>query len=69
MVEVIFMCAMSEARASCNARHQAKLTRIVLQPYKDEADAIKAAAAEAGQSVTAYVLDAVRERMERDSRD
>ena len=50
-----------------NAGHLAKLGRIVLQPYKDEADAIRAAAAAAGQSLQGYCLEAVRQRMAEDS--
>lgn len=55
----------SQAKLEGNARHAAKLDRIVIQPYKDEGERIRAAAAAAGQSVQGYILDAVRERMER----
>ena len=58
----------SKAKLEGNARHQAKLDRIVIQPYKAQGEQIKAAAAAAGQSVSAYILQAVRERMERESR-
>ena len=58
----------SKAKLEGNARHQAKLDRIVIQPYKEQGEQIKAAAAAAGQSVSAYILQAVRERMERESR-
>lgn len=58
--------SLTEKKAATNANHMAKLMRIVIQPYKDEGEAIKTAAAEAGQSVQAYILQAIRERMERE---
>ena len=39
---------------------------IMLRPSKEEGTIIRAAANMAGQSVQAYVLQAIRERMERD---
>lgn len=54
------------AKLEGNARHAAKLDRIVIQPYKEEGERIRAAAAAAGQSVQGYILDAVRTRMERE---
>ena len=56
----------SEAKLAGNARHMAKLDRIVIQPYKEEGDAIRNAAATAGDSVQAYILQAVRDRMEKE---
>lgn len=53
----------TEAKKAGNARHVAKLDQIKIQPYKEEGERIRAAAAAAGQSVQAYILDAVRERM------
>ena len=38
--------------------------RISLTPPKDEGQRIRQAAASAGQSVSAYILQAVRDRME-----
>lgn len=38
----------------------------MVQPYKAEGEAIRAAAASAGQSVQGYILQAVRERMQRE---
>lgn len=55
---------LSEARAKTNAAHQSKLERIVMQPYKAEGARIKYAAAAAGTSVTKYILEAVRARMD-----
>ena len=56
----------TQAKKDGNARHIAKLDIIKIQPYKEEGAAIRAAAAAAGQSVQGYVLQAVRERMERE---
>ena len=56
----------SEAKRAGNARHVAKLDLIKIQPYKEEGAAIRAAALAANQSVQGYVLQAVRERMERE---
>ena len=53
----------TEAKKAGNARHVAKLDQIKIQPYKEEGERIRAAAAAAGQSVQAYILEAVRERM------
>lgn len=56
----------TDAKRAGNARHMEKLGRIDLRPYKEEAEAIRAAAAKAGQSTSAYILQAVRDRMERE---
>ena len=40
---------------------------IMIRPSKDKGGAIRAAAAAAGQSVQAYVIQACFERMQRDS--
>ena len=58
--------AVSEAKRITDARHIAKLDQIKIQPYKEAGQAIRAAAASAGVSVQRYILDAVRERMERE---
>ena len=58
--------AVSEAKRITDARHIAKLDQIKIQPYKDEGQAIRDAAASAGVSVQRYILDAVRERMNRE---
>lgn len=59
----------SDAKRAGNARHIAKLDLLKVQPYKDEGAAIRAAAAKANQSISAYILQAVRERMERDKQE
>ena len=56
----------TKAHLDGNTRHQAKLMRIVLQPYKEEGAQIRAAAAAAGQSVQGYILQAIRDRMEKE---
>lgn len=58
----------SDAKRAGNARHLEKLGRIDLRPYKEETEKIKEAAAKAGQSVSGYIMQAVRERMDRESR-
>ena len=57
----------TEAKRACNARHQNKLDRISIQPLKEEGAKIRQAAAAAGQSVQGYILEAVRDRMGRDT--
>ena len=56
----------TKAHLEGNARHQAQLDRLIVQPYKEEGDAIRAAAAKAGESVQGYILKAIRERMEKE---
>ncbi len=56
----------TQAKKDGNARHISKLDIIKVQPYKEEGARIRAAAATAGQSVQGYILQAVRERMERE---
>ena len=56
----------TQAHKEGNARHIAKLDVIKIQPYKAEGATIRAAAAAAGQSVQAYILEAVRQRMQRE---
>lgn len=57
----------TDAKRAGNARHQAKLDRIVIQPEKEEGAIIRRAAADAGQSVQGYILQAIKERMEREN--
>lgn len=56
----------TQAKKEGNARHIAKLDIIKIQPYREEGTAIRAAAAAAGKSVQGYVLEAIREKMERE---
>ena len=41
--------------------------RISITPAKDEGQEIRQAAAEAGQSVNAYILQAVKDRMQKEN--
>lgn len=56
----------TKAHLDGNARHQAKLDRLIIQPYQDEGQRIRAAASAAGESVQGYILAAVRDRMRRE---
>lgn len=61
---------MSEAKKAANkkwndANLKEKYDRIQLVVPKGEKDLIKAAADQAGESVSAYIVSAVRERMKR----
>lgn len=49
-------------------RAQSKCDAITIRPRKDTGQAIRAAAAEAGLPLQRYILQAIHERMERDSR-
>lgn len=64
---------MSEAKRAANkkwndANLKDKYDRIQLVVPKGDKDIIKAAADQAGESVSAYIVAAVRERMEREGR-
>lgn len=56
----------TDAQRAAVLRHQEKLDRIVIQPSKEEGAKIRQAAADAGQSVQGYILQAIKERMERE---
>lgn len=58
----------NETKKACNARHAATLDVIRVQPKKEEGAAIRAAAAEAGQSLQGYILQAVRDRMAKEQK-
>ena len=57
----------TDAQRAAVLRHQAKLDRIVIQPSKEEGAIIRQAAANVGQSVQGYILQAIKERMEREN--
>lgn len=62
------MAKSSAARIKANQKYnQENLVRIVIQPHKEEGDEIKAAAKRLGLSTQKYILEAVRERMEREN--
>lgn len=54
----------AQKRASTN--YNRKQDNIMVRPNKEEGATIRAAAATAGKSVQGYVLEAVREKMERE---
>lgn len=57
----------TEAQGRATAKYRAKAyDRIEVKARKEEGRLIRSAAEAAGQSVNAYILDAVRQRMERD---
>ena len=56
--------SVSEKKRITDQRHIDKLDKIKIQPYKDEGEKIRAAAADAGQSLQGFILQAVREKME-----
>lgn len=58
---------LSKAKLEADKRHHQKLDNIMVRPYKEEGEMIRAAADAAGQSLQQYVLQAVRERMARES--
>jgi len=58
----------SDSRRRANDKYNAKCGRIELRPLREDVEAIRAVAAEAGQSLQGYILQAVRERMEREGK-
>ena len=62
------MAFKNKARATAYINDYARKTydRLSINPTKEEGAAIRAAAAAAGQSNQQYILQAVRERMERE---
>lgn len=56
----------SESKRRNNDAYNSKCDRIVTCPLKPIGADTRAAAAEAGQSLQGYILQAVRERMARD---
>lgn len=56
----------SDKKKESNARYTEKCDYINIRPLKPEGEKIRSAAAAAGQSLQGYILQAVRERMERD---
>jgi len=56
----------TEAQIRASVKHNQTKDAIMLRPSKREGAEIRAAAAAAGQSVQGYILDAVRERMQKE---
>ena len=57
----------TDAQIKASVKYNRKQDNIMIRPSKDEGTAIRTAANIAGQSVQAYILQAIRERMERDA--
>ncbi|MFQ7320059.1 MAG: DUF1778 domain-containing protein [Faecalibacterium sp.] len=58
--------AVSEAHKRASYKYNSNRGSITLRPTKDEDAQIRAAAAASGDSLQNYILQAVRERMERE---
>ena len=57
----------SAAKRRNNDAYNAKCDRIIIQPRQERGQEIRAAAAAAGQSLQGYILQAIAERMERET--
>ena len=57
----------TDAKRAGNARHQAKLDRIVILTEKDDGPINREPAANPGHYVQGYILQAIKERMEREN--
>ena len=58
----------TDAKRAGNARYHDKLERVVFRLHKDGTDGItkeqiEAAAAESGQSVNAWIIDAIKDKL------
>lgn len=58
--------AVSEAHKKASYKWNSSRDNIMVRPDKAEGQRIRQAAADAGISVSAYILEAVRDKMERD---
>ncbi len=58
--------AVSEAHKRASNKWNSSRDNIMIRPSKEEGEIIRATAAAAGKSVQSYILEAVREKMERD---
>ena len=57
---------LTEEKRASNRKSDMKYQQILLKPYKEDGQLIREFAAAAGQSVQGYILQAVRERMDRE---
>lgn len=55
--------SVTDAQKRASAKWNASRDNIMIRPTKEEGAEIRAAAAAAGQSVQAFILEAVREKM------
>ena len=61
--------ATSRAKLDSNARRlKEKLDQITIRPYKEDGRLIREAADRSGESLQAYILNAIRSRMESENR-
>lgn len=58
----------SEAQKRANIAYNRRQDSITLRPSKEEGAEIRQAAADAGQPLQRYILDAVRARMQQDKK-
>lgn len=58
----------SEAHKRASAKYNSSKDNLMIRPTKEIGAKIRAAAAAAGQSNQQYILQAVRERMDRDDK-
>lgn len=58
----------NEAQSRASTKYNKSRDNIMIRPTKEEGEEIRVAAAAAGQSNQQYILQAVRERMERDNK-
>lgn len=56
----------TEAQIRASVKHNRTKDAITLRITKEEGAQVRQAAADAGQTVTAYIMDAVRERLDKD---
>lgn len=56
----------TKAKIQANIEYNRRQDNIMIRPNKAEGARIRGAAAQAGQSVQAYILDTLRARMDRD---
>lgn len=54
----------TEAQIRASTNYNRKMDSITIRPSKEEGARIRQAAADAGVSVSKYILDAVRDRMD-----
>ena len=57
---------LTETKRASNRKSDMKYQQILLKPYKEDGQLIREFASAAGQSVQGYILQAVRERMDRE---
>jgi predicted HicB family RNase H-like nuclease len=60
--------AISEKKKVSNAKYNKKCDNINLRPLMEDGARVRQAAADAGQSLQGYIMQAVNERIERDKR-